>query len=369
MKKLFILAAAAVVALAACTKTEVETSAPDQAITFQVANYSSATKAPTSLVTEGFQSFKTYAWYTSSTDTDQPFMTPATVEYEDPKWHATDRTYFWPKTGYVNFYSFAGNYLPKTVTIDADRKVKANYSDELTIGISDNILIADAAFGYNSNPSATYGLDNVTAGVPTLFRHMLSKVYFDIRVDATEVTDTKNKWEVTVTNATVSYSNKGTMVANFSAAPSVTLGTDNKPVSGSTSTAKYHDATWTPGATDATLSKTSDDVKPFANGNSLGDAVKLIDESVVMPQVLGTTNVTIALTYTIKHTYDGGTPVTETVPIAATALTSFSSAISEWVPNTIYKYHIIIKPNGEILFDPAVEEWTTNNNAGTYTIL
>ena len=79
MKKLFVIATAAVVALAACTKVDTVDTSQDQAITFQVANYNIATKAPTSLITEGFNTFTTYAWYTPATGTaNQAFMAPAT---------------------------------------------------------------------------------------------------------------------------------------------------------------------------------------------------------------------------------------------------------------------------------------------------
>lgn len=371
MKKLFVIAAAAVAALAACTKTEVKS--PDQAITFEVANYTVATKAPTSLITEGFNQFTTYAWYTPATGTaNQAFMNPATVEYDatNQLWHATDRTYFWPKTGFINFFSFAGDHLPDAVALDSadSDKAKAHYTTTITVATDDNILIADGAYGYSSNPNATYGHDGVTKGVPTLFRHMLSRVKFDIKVDATEVTDNKNNWSIVVNSATVSYCNKGTLEVAFPAAPAVTFDADGKPVE-APSTAKYASAVWTPGTTDATLSKVSGTVTTNANGGSVSDVVELIADSVVMPQTLATTGATIALEYTITHTYNGANPVVETVPISAKALTTFATSVAAWAPNTIYTYHIIVKPNGEILFDPAVEEWAQESTEPSFTIL
>ncbi len=370
MKKYCIFAAAALVALAACSKIETAPEAtPDVAISFQVANYARQTKA-TSLVTEGFTSFKTYAWFTSknadgSLNANQVFMAPATVAYNGTDtWKPTDRTYYWPKTGYVNFFSFAGKHLPDEVVLNATSKAgEAHYTTTMTIATDDNILVADEAYGFNSNPNATYHLDGVTKGVPTLFRHMLSKVVFDITVDArtdaegVAITDDKNNWEVVVNSATVSYRNKGTLEVAFPTTPAVALGTDNKPTAAG-STQKYNSAVWTPADVDnVTLSKVSDAVSVNANGGTKADPVTMIAESVVMPQTLATTAVTIALEYTLTHKYNNANPNSEYVPIAATALTTFTPTISAWAPNTIYKYHIIVKPNGSVLFDPAVEVW------------
>lgn len=376
MKKLFVIAAAAVVALAACTKTEVNTT-PDQAVTFQVANYTTATKADshghTSLIDEGFNTFTTYAWYTPATGTaNQVFMAPATIGYDSTNklWHATDRTYFWPKTGYVNFFSFAGNHLPDAVALDSadENKAKAHYTTAITVATDDNILIADGAYGFFSNPDATHGLNDVTKGVPTLFRHMLSRVKFDICVDATNVTDDKNNWEVVVNSAVVSYRNQGKLEVAFPATPAITFDADGHPTTAGT-TAKYTTQVWTPeSVANAELNKIAGTVTTNADGGTKSTPVELIADSVVMPQVLATTGATFAINYTITHTYNDANPVVETVPISAKALTAFATPVSAWDVNTIYTYHIIIKPTGEILFDPAVEAWVDETTQPSYTI-
>lgn len=372
MKKFFIFAVAAVVATAACTKVNVDNT-PDQAITFQVAKYLSQTKADshghTSLIDEGYTSFKTWAWYTPATGTaNQAFMDPATVEYDatNKYWHATDRSYFWPKTGYVNFFSFAGSIAPTSVALNTSDCCEATYTDA-TIATNSNILAADGAYGFFSNPSATHGLDNVTSGVPTLFRHMLSRVKFDINVDARGVTDNKNKWEVVVNSAVVKYRNQGTLVVSYPATPSISFDADGHPTAAGTTQA--FSAVWTPkSVANAELNKVSAAVEPFANGGELGTAVELIADSVVMPQDLTTTNATIELNYTITHTYNGANAIVETVPVAAKTLVSFATPVSQWNRNTIYTYHITINPNGEILFDPAVEEWVNETIEPSYTI-
>lgn len=373
MKKFYILAAVALVASAACTKVEpVETVASEPAISFQVANYAGQTKAgETSLVDEGFEQFTTYAWYTSATNTDQAFMAPATVKWNSTakEWAPIDRTYYWPKTGYVNFFSFAGDHLPDNVElVGTPSQAKAHYTTAITVATDDNILVADGAYGFFNNDAAKYKLDGVTKGVPTLFRHMLSRVKFDIKVDATDVDDTKNHWKVTVTSATVSYRNQGTLEVGFPATPSISLGADNKPTTAG-QTLQYTSQAWTPAAVANATINNAADVEVETDGKAASAAKELIADSVVMPQTLDATNVTVALTYTLEHTYNGGAAVSEVVPIAATALTGFSPSIAAWDPNTIYTYHIIIKPaaDNKILFDPAVETWAQIDTP-TYTI-
>ena len=356
MKKLFILATA-VLATVACSKTEVlnETSENGPAIAFQVANYAGQTKAgETSLITEGFNQFTTYSWYTSSTASNQEFMAPATVKWDGTNkvWAPNDRVYYWPKTGYINFFSFAGKHLPDAVELNASEsyRAEAHYTTAITVATDDNILVADGAYGFYNNDAAVYKLDGVTKGVPTLFRHMLSKVKFDVKVDATDVDDTKNHWKVTVTSATVSYRNQGKLEVVYQNNPTIALGSDNKPTAAGT-TEKYVSEVWTPeSVANATLTNAAN-VIVETDGHAASAAAGLIAESVVMPQTLDTTGVTVALTYTLEHTYDGGAAISEVVPIA------------------IYTYHIVIKPaaDNKILFDPAVETWAEIDTP-TYTI-
>ena len=366
MKKFYIIAAVALVASAACTKIEtVETVASEPAISFQVADYVGQTKAgETSLKAEGFEQFTTYAWYTSSTTPNQPFMTPATVTWDagNTQWAPSDRTYYWPKTGYINFFSFAGNHLPNSVALNGTA-AEAHYTTAITVATNDNILVADGAYGFYNNDAAQYKLDGVTKGVPTLFRHMLSRVKFDIKVDGTGSSDSKDHWKVTVNSATLSYRNQGKLEVVFPDAPTVTLGTDGKPSAGANQALKYTTATWTPeSVANVELNKVSTAVVVEANGGSASEAKELISDSVVMPQTLATTAVTIALNYTLEYSYNGGTPNSETVPVDATALTTFSPSIAAWDPNTFYTYHIIIVPTeNKILFDPAVEVWAEIN--------
>ncbi|MBO4340635.1 MAG: hypothetical protein J5835_04320 [Bacteroidales bacterium] len=368
MKKLFVIAIA-VLAAAACSKTEVNDFTTQQAISFKVAHYASQTKADdhghTSLVDEGFTSFKTNAYFYTPGKSVQTFMADETIAWDDTndEWKPSAREYYWPKTGYINFFSYAG-------TIEPTEKSEGTftYTDAVIVPLTtvspaataSNILIADAAYGYSQNVTpASHGLDGVSKGVPTLFRHMLAKVQFDVIVDATEVTDDKYEYTATVDTVVVSYRNEGSLAVSFTAPDFSSAVTPQ--------TKAWTSAVWTPKAVEnVTLSEVAGTIAPSAvGGEKTATPVSLVAESVVLPQNLATTAVTFTMTYEFSYTYDGGTPVSETVTVPVTAITTLAPSITAWNMNTIYKYHVIIKPNGPVRFDPAVETWAVVESEDT----
>ena len=370
MKKYIIIAAAALVAAAACSEVENKLETPEEAISFKVVDYATATRAGDnySLIKEGIKQFTTYAWiHADGNATGNAFMNAEVVkpdsETSPTEWAPSSRTYYWPKSAgtYINFFSFAGTKLPASMATEGTVSF-----DNVTIATDDNILVADAAYRYtkNNNP-ATYKMDGVKEGVPTLFHHMLSKVYFDVNLDATGVTDTKYKFTVSITEAKVSYANKGTLTLTF-----------KDPESTGQAPFKTEEG-WVAGTTTGTLSGTA--VTLTANGGAkypAADAEKpylaLIDTSTVMPQVLSVTTeatetteatttypVTVSLKYTLKTQYNEDAGYTETIEVKDVPLAQFTPSITEWAMNYKYIYHITINPvSGEkILFDPAVVPW------------
>lgn len=364
MKKLFVIATA-VIALAACSRNDVPN---DTLISFNVAKYVGQTKADshghTSLLDEGFNTFTTNAYFYSPGRAVQSFMVDQAIGFVDAEdvWKAVGREYYWPKTGYINFFSYAGTIAPS-----AKSEGSFTYTDAEIVPLAidspatpaSNILIADAAYGYSNNSSAEHGLDNVSKGVPTLFRHMLAKVQFDVIVDASDVEDTNYEYTATINSASVSYRNVGSLAVSFTA--------PDFSSSVSAQTVAWTSAVWTPKAVDnVNLSKVAGTVEATAQGGeATATPVTVIAESVVLPQTLATTGVTFTMNYDFTYTYNGGEPVTETVPVEVTALTTLAPSITAWNMNTIYKYHIIIKPGKPVLFDPAVEAWAVAESEDT----
>lgn len=362
MKKYFIFAAVAVVATAACTKVETIDNTPDTPIAFQVVNYQAQTKAYNSLLDEtaaGAQiaSFTTNAWFHGNGSYgSQQFMADEVIAPDNTtnptKWAPSSRDYYWPKTGYINFFSYAGSPAP---TAKAEGSI--TYTNVAVVPAS-NILVADAAYHYKentTNDASVYQRNSVTKGVPTLFRHKLAKVKFDVILDASEITDTKYAWTATITSASITVPQQGTLAL-----------TVTEPSGTTPATAQYTGA-WTSLSNNTAINKVSGNVVLTAKGGNKSDGSttdgtaaglekELIAESAVIPHTL-TSSVVFNMSYTLQNSYNGGTAVSEDVVIDATQLTAFTPSLTAWAMNTIYTYHIIIKPNGTILFDPAVETW------------
>ena len=130
MKKYFIIAAAAVVAMAACSKVDAVDNAPAKKISFEVASYVPQTKANGSLANSEDQifDFHTYAYQFPALGTPVVFMSEIIYAWKSATDHSNTNKaaatadnivewapvddYFWPKTGTINFYSYAGTLTP-----------------------------------------------------------------------------------------------------------------------------------------------------------------------------------------------------------------------------------------------------------------
>ena len=363
MKKYMILAAAALVASAACTKVENTVVIPDQAISFQVANYVPQTKAGEVKFDEA-NTFTTYAWFHPTSGAAQAFMSAETIKWQETtKQWAADRTYFWPKTGYVNFFSYAGTPVP------AVTDGSATYTDK-TIAITDDAMLASAAYRYASANSDTntyslqYGASNTDVkGVPTLFHHLLSQVTVIVKFDASDVADTKNKWDLTVNSMSLSYKNTGSLDVTFTdpsstgqAWPFTSTGFNWVPSGANT-------------ALDATVTTSVGAVQTTVAPN-VSAGLTFFDAVTVLPQDLTAatgSDASIALNYTLKHYYNNVEQIYETVDLPAIKLTDFTvESINAWNMNYKYTYTITIKPNKTVTFDPAVEPWQEKAAGYTY---
>ena len=360
MKKFyfFLVAAIAVIASAACTK--VDPVPQDIPVSFQVANYVPQTKANEAFDID--QTFTTYAWFQPTSGDAQVFMSGETIRWQSSSntW-APDRVYYWPKTGYVNFFSYAGTPTPDVTN------GTANYSNK-TIAITDDALLASAAYKYNSNVNEITGIQyngtDVT-GVPTLFHHVLSKVTFIIKFDASEVSDTKNKWDLVVNSASLTYSNQGTLNTTFTVP-------DTKGQSWPFAATAIN---WVPtaGAAQNVLATTvtGDSSKQTTVAPAVSEGKTLFDEVTVMPQDITSSgsNAKFALNYTLTSFYDNVQHIEETVDLTgenAIVINAFAPAINAWNMNYKYVYTITIKPNKTVTFDPAVVTWETAESGYTY---
>lgn len=377
MKKLyFVLAAAALLLCAACSKvTPME--APDQAISFQVAKYSASTKADVSLLADGLTSFHTYAIFhpaTGDTNPVQMYMNNVEIAPNSTtaptEWKPTDRTYYWPKTGSLNFYSYAGTRVPTTAPSvnDETQMVFANLEivGEPVAGTNnaqatpaDNILVANPALKQSSNQS-TYHVDNANVkGVPTLFKHMLAKVRFLVVLDASGLTSTdaaKTTWTLTVP------AQKLFSVKNASSL-TITYGTTDFTATWDA----LGNSTADVNAVAKTISAVGGQKNPAANADP--NYLLAYNEFVVIPQdITGNNKINVGFSAELKSSYKADQNaqeevIKETISLPANqTLDAFTSAFTKWEANHIYTYTITVKPNEPITFDPAVTEWVDNEN-------
>ena len=199
MKKIAFIAALAIAALASCSKSVEE--GFNSEIVFQVARHKGVTKADDYKTDYQAVPFGAFAWYKGVSASDNTtFMTNQKVSFSDPVWKPEGTTYYWPKSGSIDFicyspYTVDGVDAPlPTITEDGISYPAWNVGAHPTV----DIMYADKVTGLTAN-SKTYYYD----GVPTLFHHALAKVSFQIKqsyMSVTSDTGDTTSWEITVSD-------------------------------------------------------------------------------------------------------------------------------------------------------------------------
>ena len=205
MKK-YIIIAVALVASVACSK--VQTVEPQKEINFEVAN-SLQTKASGSLYNNG--AFGTYAWFTANPGAGSdhaPFMVNETVDLVGGVWKTSLHTFYWPKTGSVEFISYSP-FNGTNATADSNPALTQNTITYTSLTAGDvDYMYADKATASKNVNMVTDGVDSGYSGVPTIFRHALAKLSFKIKANFVKYEDPTTHaittWDVTVKSAKIS---------------------------------------------------------------------------------------------------------------------------------------------------------------------
>lgn len=352
MKKSLSIIALAALAFVGCSKVTADapiskTEDKGQEINFQVATYMGQTKAegdkttyPTSVP------FGTYAWYNGgSGSTSTEFMKNQKISYQSNVWKADGQTYYWPKTGSIDFISYSPYADTPWLT------VAANTLTASTTGVAADAdyLYSDKALDQtqNTNPGAYY-----TAGVPTLFHHALCKVCVKIKVAKTTNTAGDVTWEVKLKEGAKieKYATNGTL--------ELTPGTNG-------AWDLPENAVWTTTATafDQSLSCTAQTL-PYTLTTTATDILAL---TTVMPQTL--TNQALALSFEITTKTKAGTTITEDYTTSINLKSDMGDSAPEfWQMNKKITYTVTVNPEGaEIYFDPAVADWGEASGEYTYS--
>ncbi len=180
MEKNILIALAAGVALAACTKNEVRPVSTDQEITFETAVYKASSKAliATNKYPES-ATFGTVAYRESSGNSK--YFGPAEVSYNSTKHYwSTTTAYYWPVNDALTFMSYSPYKYQETGYTATPVNVTALYN---TIKFADynvqdhqdtDLMVADIKKAQKANTTQVGG--TWQKGVPTIFHHKLSQI-------------------------------------------------------------------------------------------------------------------------------------------------------------------------------------------------
>ena len=211
-----------------------------------------------------------------------------------------------------------------------------------SIAADENIMVADEAWRCHAN-AATYHIDDASVvGVPTLFRHMLTRVAFVAK--PAKLSNAGTSWTITVKNFTLKNVRYQGTLALINADPDAT-GT----------------SAWT--ATDGTAPAWSaSSATQTVSGESAVALTSLTPATVLpmrsfLPQGLGT--MAINFDYTIRTSYSADNYIEETASSGDIRLNSFTSSVTEWGMNRKITYTITIDPEARVIeIDPTASDWS-----------
>lgn len=346
MKKSLIIAGLACVALAACTKNEVVSVAPDQEITFQTIE----TKAASGFNTNhAFQSYAFFLqsedWSTTNASSSTEYIHDAKITWNTNCWKDASTVHYWPKQGKLTFFAWsddtgAPSVAGPAVTCKKTEGVKVSDFDiTATANRNKDLLVAKIAANKIANDSDgghTYGTNTWTSGVNTEFYHILSNLVFTAKTDAdySGVTFKVNSIEIQGVNTKGTY----TQGVDPSKQPTdVNFWTDLSE--------KKNIMVYKPSAT----------VPVTYSGATLNPEAS--DYSIVLPQVLpGDAKIVIKYQYTTNYGAEFDKEFTEEKLLSAVYT-------DNWKSGKKYTLNITFTLN-EILWDPSVEEWATGTTQG-----
>lgn len=356
MKKNIIIALAACVALAACTKNEPKPVAVDQQITFQAVVNKASTKAMIDGTTyDTDNTFGTVA-YKVKGDQSELYIPVSEVKYYNtgsPAYWSTEAAYYWPKESgsSLTFYSYSpfnysetGTPTAITVSATADGLTFTNYS--VKEHQETDLMVADKKSGQTSNTTTTHSW---AAGVPTVFHHMLAQIVainFQTVVDATAnpvvVKDYANDHDGT-TEAYVAGDKQfvvtGVYFENFYEQGTLTADASRSWTSTGDATTSY---TW----------YSNVNGKKFIDGKCTPRNTYYL----VLPQDFNNETAKLRVKYEI-HTYTSDSAyATEKMDVSV----PLKNLNTKWEMNKKYTYTLNIDLD-RIYWDPQVTVWTTDS--------
>ena len=356
MKKNIIIALAACVALAACTKNEPKPVEVDQQITFQAVVNKASTKAMIDGTTyDTDNTFGTVA-YKVKGDQSELYIPVSEVKYYNtgsPAYWSTEAAYYWPKESgsSLTFYSYSpfkyseNGTTPITVSAASTGLTFTDYS--VKDHQQTDLMVADKKANQTGNTSNAGG--SWAAGVPTVFHHMLAQIVainFQTVVDASAspvvVKDYANGHDGT-TNAYVAgdkqFVVKEVSFKNFYEQGTLTAGDAQSWVSTGDATPSFSLYSNPTGA-------------KFINGKCTPRNTYYL----VLPQDFTDESAKLHVKYEI-HTYTSASKhATEKMDVSV----PLKNLNAKWEMNKKYTYTLNIDLD-RIYWDPKVTDWTTES--------
>ena len=181
MKKYIVIAIAACVALAACTKNEVKPVAVDQEITFQAVVNKASTKAGTFENDVKYPTGRPFGTVAYRESNKEKYFGPEEVSYNSTKHYwSTATAYYWPVNDALTFMSYSPFKYQETGYTATPVNVTELYN---SIKFADynvqdhqdtDLMVADIQKGQKANTTQQGG--TWQKGVPTIFHHKLSQI-------------------------------------------------------------------------------------------------------------------------------------------------------------------------------------------------
>lgn len=326
MKKYFFILAAAA-ALAACAKNEVTPvlSQENTEIAYNVAPKTKTLAANQENFAQG-NVFASWAFYlpkdhtwAANKATSQPYIVNSKISHENGIWKDQTKSYYWPKDGgSLTFLAYSLNKGDLNLagehsefTCDNAGGVQGHI--ELMDNKNTDFLVAEIAADKTANEN-----QYVFNGVPTLFKHKLSRVACTVK-KAADYAD--KKFELTEINFlnVATYGSYGQL-----------------PTEGFNASTVKHDQLYTNAVQEITTTAAS---------------VAAEDVVIYMPQTFADATAKIQVKYTVTTTVGAGSVVENCVKEI-----SIKDKFAEWAMGKKYTFNITFALD-EITWDPAVEKW------------
>lgn len=375
MKKFFFIAVAAVIALAACTKNNADTTAYEQS---KVINFSAvagkATKAPITTATFSHEittPFGVFAYYlehatpaktwAANGTTATAYMSDVPVSYsaaEGNIW-APSSNYYWPLQGSLTFFAYWPNTLSASYTVGTKTLSLGSFTVDTTVNDQIDVLVSSFTEDQTAN-TTTYSDGAVTStklGVPINFKHVLSQVVFtakaandvytsglSFKINSLTVGARKTSTGMTVIpGGTPSWNEPSTLQA-FSV-----LSSSDTPVPNATedtaASSYLSNTTWSNEIGSALLMIPVDNFDGDNNADDTDLAEGNDDEYIEVTYTLYRMNPTLNMGQKTVRLY----------------LNANDDTATSWAPGRKYIYQLTIGLE-KILFAPVVTEWVTETN-------